>query len=295
VTHDPPSRLSLVDLEHDFGAGPVLLGVSCEVGPGDFLAIIGPNGAGKSTLVRLAAGLLRPRGGRVLLDGRPIEALPRREVARRLALVPQETSLAFPFRALEIVLMGRHPHLGPWQIESAADRDLARRALERVGLAGLEGRRFHEMSGGERQRLVLARAIAQQAPILLLDEPTAFLDLRHQVAIYDILADLSEAGSAVVVVTHDVNLAGAYCRRALALRDGRVRAVGPPAEVFHPDLLEEVYGVPLRAIESPDGGPPYLAPRAGRGRRLAVAPPGAGGAGSRGADPGRAGGEAAGQ
>jgi iron complex transport system ATP-binding protein len=258
--------LSLQDVEHDFGAGPVLRGVSCEVAPGDFLAIIGPNGAGKSTLVRAAAGLLRPRRGRVLLGGQPIETLPRREVARRLALVPQETTLAFPFRALEIVLMGRHPHLGAWQLESGADRELARQALARVGLAGLEERRFHEMSGGERQRLVLARAIAQQAPILLLDEPTAFLDLRHQVAIYDILADLSAAGSTVVVVTHDVNLAGAYCRRALALRDGRVRASGPPAEIFRRDLLEEVYGVALRAIENPDGGPPYLAPR-GRGRR----------------------------
>jgi iron complex transport system ATP-binding protein len=260
-----PALLSLVEVEHDFGAGTVLRGVSCEVGRGEFLAVIGPNGAGKSTLLRAAAGLLRPKGGRVFLDGRPIESRPRREVARRLALVPQETTLAFPFRALEIVLMGRHPHLGPWQIEGAADRDLARRALERVGLAGFEGRRFHEMSGGERQRLVLARAIAQQAPILLLDEPTAFLDLRHQAAIYDILADLSAAGSAVVVVTHDVNLAGAYCRRALVLRDGRVRASGAPAEVFRRELLEEVYGVPLRAIDKPEGGPPYLAPRVGRG------------------------------
>ena len=257
-------NLSLQEISHDYGRGPVLRGVSLEVGAGDFLAVIGPNGAGKSTLLRVAAGILRPREGQVKLGGEPIETLGRTAVARRLALVPQESALAFPFRVLEVALMGRHPHLGAWQLEGREDLEAARQALNRVGLEGLEDRRFQELSGGEKQRVILARAIAQRAPLLLLDEPTAYLDLRHQVGIYDILADLNAAGATIVAVTHDVNLAGAYCRRALAMSDGSVRAQGAPTEILRRDLLEEVYGVALRAIPAGDGRPPFIAPIGGR-------------------------------
>jgi iron complex transport system ATP-binding protein len=230
------------------------------VPPGAFLAVIGPNGAGKSTLLRVVAGLVRPARGEVLLGGRPVGTLSRSEIARQVALVPQESSMMFPFHVLEVVLMGRHPHLSAWQFEAQADVASAREALSRVGLAGFEERRFQQLSGGEKQRVVLARAIAQAAPVLLLDEPTAFLDLRHQVGIYDILHDLSAAGTTIVAVTHDINLAGAYCRQVLALRDGQVMAHGTSQEVLRRDLLEEVYEVPLRVL-TPDGASaPFFAP-----------------------------------
>ncbi len=258
-------NLSIQNVSHDYGRGPVLRQVSCEVASGDFLAVVGPNGAGKSTLLRVAAGILEPVSGEARLGDDAVLSLPRAEAARRVALVPQETALAFPFSVLQVALMGRHPHLGPWQFEGARDLEAARAALARVGLAGSEERRFHELSGGEKQRVVLARAIAQEAPLLLLDEPTAFLDLRHQVGIYDILADLGAAGTTVVAVTHDLNLAGAYCKRVMVLRDGAVRALGPPREVLRADLLEEVYGVPLRALQRGDGLPPFIAPL---GRRM---------------------------
>ena len=253
-------NLSIRDVEHDYGRGAVLRDVTCEVPAGDFLAIVGPNGAGKSTLVRVAAGILQPRRGEVRIGGDPVSGLARAEVARRVALVPQETTMAFPFRVSEVALMGRHPHLAAWQFETRRDREAARAALARVGLEGFEERRFHELSGGEKQRVILARAIAQETPLLLLDEPTAFLDLRHQVGIYDILADLNEAGTTIIAVTHDVNLAGSYCRHVLALRDGRVWAHGAPAEVLRLDLLQEVYGVPLRAVGRGNGEPPFIAP-----------------------------------
>ncbi|MEE9217988.1 MAG: ABC transporter ATP-binding protein [Acidobacteriota bacterium] len=260
-------KLALRGIHHDYGRGPVLAGVSCEVPQKDFLAVVGPNGAGKSTLLRVAAALLEPTEGEVRLDGRLIRDLSRTEVAQRVALVPQESSMAFPFSVLDIVLMGRHPHLAAWQIESRADREAARQALSRVGLEGFESRRFYELSGGEKQRVILARAIAQGAPLLLLDEPTAYLDLRHQVGIYDILSDLNAAGTTIVAVTHDINLVSAYCRHALALRAGSVCAYGAPGEVLRREILEEVYGVPLRAIPQGEGLPPFIAPV---GRRSAV-------------------------
>ena len=253
-------NLSIRDVVHDYGRGPVLSGVSCEVSSGDFVAVLGPNGAGKSTLLRVVAGLVQPSRGEVLLGGRPAGSLSRNEIARQIALVPQESLMMFQFRVLEIVLMGRHPHLSAWQFEGRTEVEASREALSRVGLAGFEERRFQELSGGEKQRVVLARAIAQTAPILLLDEPTAFLDLRHQVEIYDVLHDLSATGTTIVAVTHDINLAGAYCNHTLALRDGRVMAHGTPQEVLRRDLLEEVYGVPLRVISQPGGGPPFFAP-----------------------------------
>ena len=257
--------LSLRKIEHDYGLGPVLQGISLEVPAGDFLLVIGANGAGKSTLLRIAAGLLAPRRGEALLGKDAASSLSRTEIARRVAWVPQESSMSFPFRVIEAVLMGRHPHLGAWQFEGRADREQAREALARVGLAGFEQRLFGELSGGERQRVVLARAIAQQAPLLLLDEPTAFLDLRHQAAIYDILADLNEAGSTIVAVTHDPNLAGIYCKRVLAMREGRVRALGSPGEVLRRELLEEIYEAKLDAIPRGAGRPPLFIPCSRRG------------------------------
>lgn len=253
-------NLSIRDVVHDYGRGPVLCGVSFEVPSGDFVAVVGPNGAGKSTLLRVAAGLVQPSRGEALIGEQPVAALSRNEIARQVALVPQESLMMFHFPVLEIVLMGRHPHLSAWQFEGRAEVEAARKALSQVGLEGFEERRFQELSGGEKQRVVLARAIAQAAPILLLDEPTAFLDLRHQVEIYDVLHDLSSAGITIVAVTHDINLAGAYCDHTLALRDGQVMAHGTPQEVLRKDLLEEVYGVPLRVISQPGGGPPFFAP-----------------------------------
>lgn len=211
----------------------VLDGVSLAVAPGERLGILGPNGSGKSTLIRLLCGVLKPTAGRVLLDGEDMAAIPTRELARRVAVVPQEIALDFPFSVTEVVLMGRSPHLTGLGFESPDDLTVAEEAMRQTGVLDLARRSFLELSGGEKQRVVIARALAQQPRLLLLDEPATFLDIRHEVEIFDLLTDLSEGrGITLVVVLHDLNVAGLYCRRLAFLRDGRLLAEGPTDDVL---------------------------------------------------------------
>jgi iron complex transport system ATP-binding protein len=248
-------------LTHDYGRGPVLDGVSLAVGEGELVGIIGSNGSGKTTLVRLLAGVIRPRGGRVSLGGSGLEALGRRDVARRLAVVPQDSALEFPFTALEVVLMGRAPHLPPLAFPRARDLAIARAAMARLEVDGVEDRALLELSGGERQRVLLARALAQQPRVLLLDEPTTHLDLRHQTGIYDTVRALArDEGVAVVSVLHDLNLAALYCDRLILLAGGRVLAEGAPAEVLSGPLLREAYGVPVHVGTNAATGTPIVLP-----------------------------------
>jgi len=223
-----------------------LSAVDARVTPGEVLGIIGPNGSGKSTLVRVLAGVRAPDDGDVLLGGRPIAEVPRRERARLIALVPQETHLAFPIRVRELVLLGRSPHTGPFGWERAEDLRAAHDAMQRAGVLEPADRPLDRLSGGERQRAVLARALAQQPRILLLDEPTAFLDLRHAVLLLDLVRDLCRGeGLAVAVVLHDLNLAAMYCDRLVLLSRGRVHAAGDPATVLNYRDLCDVYGTEL--------------------------------------------------
>ncbi|MCX8070936.1 MAG: heme ABC transporter ATP-binding protein [Candidatus Binatia bacterium] len=219
----------------------VLRDIRLAIRRGEVVGILGPNGSGKSTLLRLLSGWLRPQRGTVTLWGRNLASYSAKEIARHIAVVPQETHVDFPFTVMELVLMGRAAHLRGYGFESPADIALARAAMDRVEVAHLASRMVQELSGGERQRVVLARALAQDTPILLLDEPGAFLDLHHVVAIYDLLRDLAAEGRAVVTVLHDLNLAALYCDRVFLLHRGTVFCAGTPAEVITYKNVAEVY------------------------------------------------------
>ena len=226
------------------GAPLVVDGVTVHLADGALAGILGPNGSGKTTLLRLLSGTRRPVAGRVLLAGRSLDQLSRREAARHIAVVPQETELAFEYRAIEIVLMGRHPHLGVFTVEGPDDVRIAQEALAATGTSHLADRMFHELSGGEKQRVVIAAALAQSASLLLLDEPTASLDLGYQLEISTLLQRLnSDHGVTMAISTHDLNLAASICRELILMRDGRVLASGPTAEVLTPDNVKRLYDV----------------------------------------------------
>jgi iron complex transport system ATP-binding protein len=237
-----PSPLQIRHVDFAYHSGqPVLQDVSLDLGEGELLGVIGPNGSGKSSLLRIMSGVLRPQAGEVWLYGRRMDTLSAREIAQTIAAVPQDSHVDFPFSVLEVVLMGRSPYLAGFAFESAADLAYARAAMERTGVIHLAGRTVQELSGGERQRVMLARALAQSTPILLLDEPGAFLDLRHVVEIYDLLRELRHEGKTVVTVLHDLNLAAQYCDRLLLLDSGKVHSSGPPSEVLTYSAITSVY------------------------------------------------------
>ncbi len=233
-----------------YGARPVLRGVDVELAGGAVVAILGPNGAGKSTLLRALAGMLAPSSGEVLLDGVPVATLSRAAIARRIAVVPQVLELLFPFTVREIVGLGRTAHLGWLGTPSPTDRAAVDRALAELELEPLAGRRIDTLSGGERQRAVLAMALAQEADVLLLDEPTVHLDPTHQRATLVLLRDLARHRSlAVAAVLHDLNLAAAGADRVVLLVAGRVAAEGAPSDVLRQDTLDAAFGEGLRVLE----------------------------------------------
>ena len=245
MTERPGSRAAAFELDavsFRYGAEPVIRDVSFAIGHGEFVGIIGPNGSGKSTLLRLMSGFLRAAHGQLRVDGLPIEGYERRALGRLIGVVPQETTVTFPFSVTEMVLFGRTPHLSGFGFERDADLAAAQRAMERTDTAHLARRAITELSGGERQRVILARALAQEPAHLLLDEPAAFLDIRHEVEMYDLLRDLQRGGMTVVSVLHDLNIAALYCDRLLLLHEGRLARAGTPAEVVTYPNLTEVYG-----------------------------------------------------
>jgi iron complex transport system ATP-binding protein len=240
-----------------YGASPVLDDVTVEVPHRAVLGILGPNGSGKTTLLKLLSGSLTPSSGEVTLGGRALARLPRRDLARRVAVVPQETHLAFDYSVLEIALMGRYPWLGAFEIEGPSDLAAATEALEATGTVQFMHRAFPTLSGGEKQRVVIASALAQlddrAAPraerdahrVLLLDEPTASLDLRYQLEIGALVGRLHEERDVTIVLSsHDLRLVGAVCSSVLLLSHGRVLAAGPVRELLTPDIIGELYEVP---------------------------------------------------
>jgi cobalamin transport system ATP-binding protein len=245
------TALALRALSVDLGGARILDGVSGSVAAGEWVTVIGPNGAGKSTLLRAVAGLV-PRAGSVEIDGKA--GLGRRELARRVALVPQSPSLPPQMTVAEYVLLGRTPHLGYLAREGSHDRDIADAALVRLDLVDLADRRLGTLSGGERQRAVLARALAQQAPILLLDEPTNALDVgRGQQALELVDALRREAGLTVLAAMHDLTLAGQYADRLLLLDGGRIAAAGAACEVLTDELVAQHYGASVRVLHDETG------------------------------------------
>jgi iron complex transport system ATP-binding protein len=237
--------LQAADVTFVYGPGQAgLHGVSVDVPRGSLVGIIGPNGSGKTTLLRLLGGMLVPASGRVTLDGRDLARMPRRELARQISVVPQETRLSFEYSVLEVVLMGRYPHLGAFELESQEDVAIAREALAATGTLALEGRLFPTLSGGEKQRVIIASALAQSAGLMLLDEPTAALDPGYQIEMASLLRRLSdERGVTMAVATHDLNMAAGLCRHLVLLRAGRVIAAGPTDEVLTREAVRALYDV----------------------------------------------------
>ncbi|MGH2682963.1 MAG: ABC transporter ATP-binding protein [Actinomycetota bacterium] len=239
-----PELLSLRAVTAGYDGRAVVQELSLSVDAGEVVGLIGPNGSGKTTLVRVASRALRPMSGGVRVAGKDPYAISSRQAARLVAVVPQDLAPTFSFTALEVVLMGRSPYLSPWGGGGPDDYRRAREAMESAGVHHLADRLLEELSGGEKQGVVLAQALAQDAPVLLLDEPTTHLDLRHVVGILEtVLALARDQGNAVLAVFHDLNLASGFCDRLLALDEGRVVAEGPPEEVVSRALVRELYGV----------------------------------------------------
>ncbi len=247
------SLLEARDLGFAYDARRVLSGISFALSEGEFLGVIGPNGAGKSTLLRILLGLLAPDAGEVILKGSPLKALSRVEIARRAAFLPQGARTDFAFTGREIVAMGRNPWLGRFRPEGDEDRSLIAGAMRETESGPFADRLVTELSGGERQRVFLARAFAQAAPLLVLDEPNANLDLLHAFHLVDLVQARVRKGAAAVAALHDLNLAARVCDRILVLKDGRTAALGTPAEVLTPGLLKEVFGVKARVSRDEDG------------------------------------------
>ena len=252
-----------------YAGEPALEEVSLRVEPGEVVGLLGPNGSGKSTLIRIVSGILPSYEGSVRVNGAEVRTARRRDLASKLAVVPQETSFSFPFTVLQIVLMGRHPHLAGLAFETPQDVDLARAALDRCGAAHLENRTIQDLSSGERQRVVFARALAQEPRALLLDEPASFLDIRHQTELYDLVRELAVTdGTAVLTVLHDLNLAAEYCDRIYLLREGRVAAAGRTDEVFTYANLTTVFETEVYVDTNDLTGQLLVVPLSGRARRV---------------------------
>ncbi len=259
---------SLEDVTFSYSRGKraeseaVLKGLSCLILSGRVLGILGPNGSGKSTLLKLLARVYQSQKGTIEILGESLSGLSQLNVAKRVALVPQETLQVFPFTIAEMVLMGRSPHhqgWGGWHWEDSQDWAVAQNAMEELDVAHLGNRLVTEVSGGERQRAVIARALVQEPQILLLDEPTAFLDLHHQLDIARIIKRLNrERGLTVILVSHDLNLASQYCDQVLLLNHGRLAAMGSPQTVIKPEVLERVYGCSVLVDRHPQSGLPRV-------------------------------------
>lgn len=237
----------------------LLRALNLAVHTGQCWALLGANGAGKTTLLHTLAGLRPPQGGSLWLQDAPLSRLPRRIVAQRLGLLPQDSSDSFPASVLETALIGRHPHLGRWHHEGAGDMALARQALAQVDLAGYESRPCHTLSGGERRRLALATLLTQAPPLLLLDEPTNHLDLNHQISALQHLRYLADGGErAVLMALHDVNLAARYCDQVLLLFGGGEWQAGAAADLLTEERLSRLYGHPVVQVAGPEGQRVFL-------------------------------------
>jgi len=250
--------LSVENLSFRYPDVPVLRNIAFDLPSGDFLSLLGPNGSGKSTLLRLLDRILLPESGTITLDGRPLSEFSRRELAKRVAYVPQDTLWVFPYTVLEVVLMGRSPYIGRSGFENEQDLEIARETMRLTDIAHLANKLITGISGGERQRVLIARALSQQPRILLLDEPNAHLDISHQIEIFQILRQQNEQKNLTIVsVSHDLNLAAAFSRRTLLLANtgnegASIFAIGQPKDVLTQANIEEVYQTPVLVDQLPD-------------------------------------------
>lgn len=256
-----PSSLLIQELVAGYGERTVLEGIELAVPAGRLTAIVGANACGKSTLLGTLSRLLKPRSGQVLLDGRDIHRLPPRQLARQLGLLPQSPIAPEGISVLDLVSRGRHPHRGAFSRWSQADEAAVAEALEATHTVELADRPIDELSGGQRQRVWIALALAQQTDVLLLDEPTTFLDISHQIEVLDLLADLNRRrGTTIVMVLHELNLAARYADLLVAMKAGRIHAAGAPHEIFTPEMVKAVFNLDSRVIDDPVTGKPMMIP-----------------------------------
>ncbi len=268
-------RLSAEALTLAYGARTIVEGLSVGIPPGRITAIVGPNGCGKSTLLRALARLIAPREGQVVLDGKALHGRPSKEVARTLGLLPQSPTAPEGIAVADLVGRGRHPHQRPLARWNEHDYEVVAASLAATGIADLADRSVDELSGGQRQRVWIAMALAQETDILLLDEPTTFLDVSHQIEVLDLLTDLNrDRGTTIVMVLHDMNLAARYADHVFAMRAGEVVADGPPHAVMTSDLIREIFALDAVVIDDPVSGTPIVLPR---GRHHVLPRPGASG------------------
>ena len=255
------TRLHADALSLGYGDRPVVTDLSVAVPTGKITVIVGANACGKSTLLRGMARLLSPTAGAVYLDGKDIHRLPTKAVAARLALLPQSPTAPDGIRVADLVSRGRYPHQGWFRRWSAADDAAVARALEATGTLDLADRPVDELSGGQRQRVWVAMALAQETDLLLLDEPTTFLDVSHQVELLDLLTDLNRrSGTTIVIVLHELNLACRYADHLIAMRDGRIVAEGPATDAVTEEMVTSVFGMPCRVVADPVSGTPMVVP-----------------------------------
>jgi iron complex transport system ATP-binding protein len=249
------------DIAFSYDGARVIDGVSFSVADGEFVGVIGPNGSGKTTLLKLLSKVLHADSGSIRIKGREISRISNRELARTIAVVPQESNVLFPFTVREIVLMGRYPHLGALAFERQEDMRIAEEMMKTTDVAQFAGRLITEVSGGEKQRVIIARALTQEPAAMLLDEPTAFLDIKHQMEVHELLKSLNEKrGMTIMCISHDLNLAARYCRRLILLDRGRVAADGTPREVLTQENISRVFGVNALIQQHPRTGAPIVMP-----------------------------------
>jgi len=237
----------------------VLEDVSFRAERGEFVGLIGPNGSGKTTLLKILYGLLTPQKGEILFELVPIKKMERADIAKRIAVVAQETHLLFPFSVLETVLMGRSPYLGHLMFENEKDLEIAKKAMEWTKIVPFSERHMDELSGGERKRVFIARALAQEPEVILLDEPTASLDIQHQIDFLDLILTLNrERGLTIIMASHDINIASEFCDRLILLQGGRIYQMGTPEQVITKDNIETVYGCEVWIDRNPISGIPRI-------------------------------------
>ena len=257
----PDTIIELNGTSFTYLKDPIIKKISLSIDQGDFIGVIGPNGSGKSTLLKLMSGILNPDDGEVTFQGRNIKSIKRRELAQSLAWIPQENHLAFPFQAMEVVLMGRHPFLGSMSFEDDNDITIAKHAMEVTDIQQFSSRLFTDISGGEKKRVMLASAIAQKPEAMLLDEPTSALDIKYQIQILKILNKINEEQKATIILAmHDLHLASKFCKRLILLNEGQTVCDGRPDEVLTKNILEDVYDVQVKIFKDNDDGSLLICP-----------------------------------
>jgi len=250
-------ELKLNNVSFKYGQDWCIQDLGFELRKGEIIGVIGPNGSGKSTLLKIIDGVLRAQKGDVLLGGKSLYGFKRSEIARHIAMVPQESVFSFPFSAFDVVLMGRFPYSGHFPFEKTEDIRIAQESMELTSTIDLAMRSIHELSGGEKQRVLIARALTQRAKIILLDEPTSFLDIRHKLEIFEIISSLTHS-MGLIIVSHDISLAAQFCHRVILLNKGKIYKTGTPSEVVTAENIGEVYQCPVLVDENPVSNTPRI-------------------------------------